>query len=260
MVNLHGQTDAPCRPNHEGPPQSALVLQPKKCQFYICELDFLVHHISKWGIEPNSSKIEKILHCPIPQSTSDVHAFLGLVQYIMDFLPKLVDFTVLLTLLMTKEAKRCFPIWTDVHQTAFDAIKLLVVSTECLTTIDHENPCDNKFFVTCDASDWHTGATISFCPTWETAHLVAFDSMQLKIKKNYPIHEKGTSCNNLCPKKRYSDLLVMQFYVYTDHHMLENFNAQKDLSRQQLQGQEFLSQYDFSITSSLEAERPQTRW
>ena len=67
-----------------------------------------------------------------------------------------------------------------------------MVSQERLTTIDHNNLGDNnKVFVPCDASNWRTGAVLSVGPSWETAHPVAFDSMQLKgAEKNYPVHEK----------------------------------------------------------------------
>jgi hypothetical protein len=91
--------------------------------------------------------------------------------------------------------KKHFPPWTPDHQFVFDNIKKLVVSRECLTVIDHINPGSNKIFVTCDASDWRTGATLSFGPTWETAQPVVFDSMQLKAaertirytRKNYSL-------------------------------------------------------------------------
>jgi hypothetical protein len=33
-------------------------LNPAKCAFYLLEVDFLGHHISAHGIEPNSSKVE----------------------------------------------------------------------------------------------------------------------------------------------------------------------------------------------------------
>jgi hypothetical protein len=49
-------------------------------------------------------------------------------------------------------------------------------------------------------------------------------------------------------RKWRADLLGTQFYIYTDHRTLENFDTQKDLSRHQLCWQEFLSQYDMSIT------------
>jgi hypothetical protein len=56
-----------------------LHLNPNKCLFFQLEIDFLGHHISAHGIEPNSSKVAKILEWPVPKSSTDVRAFLGLV-------------------------------------------------------------------------------------------------------------------------------------------------------------------------------------
>src|ERR1700683_5131870 len=224
-----------------------LYCNPKKCSFYLLELDFLGHHISARGVEAHSSKVDKILQWPTPKSSTDVRAFLGIVRYISNFLPKLADHTSILTPLTMKDARKHFPPWTPEHQHAFEAIKALVISRECLTVIDHDNLGQNKIFVTCDASDWRTGATLSFGPSWETARPVAFDSMQLNAaEKNYPIHEKLLAVVRALKKWR-SDLMGAEFLVYTDHRTLENFDSQRDLSRRQLRWQEFLSQYDFSF-------------
>jgi hypothetical protein len=170
------------------------------------------------GIEANSSKVDKILDWPVPKSTSDVRAFLGLVRYIAVFLPKLAEFTAVLTPLTVKSFDKCFPEWTAEHQTAFDAIKGLVVGHECLTVIDHANPGDNKIFVTTDASDLCTGAVLSWGPTWESARPVAFDSMQLNdAQKRYPVHEKELLAIIRALKKWRADLLGGPIYVYTDH-------------------------------------------
>ena len=132
----------------------------------------------------------------------------------------------------TKEARRDFPIWTTEHQTAFEAIKALIVSHECLTTIDHANLGDNKVYVTCDASDWRTGATLSVGASWELARPVAFDSMQLKgAEKNYPVHKKELLAIMRALKKWHSDLIGIPIVVYTDHRTLQNFDTQHDLSR-----------------------------
>ena len=73
--------------------------------------------------------------------------------------------------------------------------------------------------------------------------------MQLKAaEKNYPVHEKELLAIIHALKKWRSDLLGTHFYVYTDHRTLENFDTQKDLSRRQLRWQEFVSQYDMTIT------------
>jgi len=62
------------------------------------------------------------------------------------------------------------------HQHAFDSIKKLVVSRDCLTTIDLSLMPEYKIYVTTDASDLGSGAVLSFSKTWETARLVAFIS------------------------------------------------------------------------------------
>ena len=103
------------------------------------EMDFLGHHISARGIELNISRIQKILDWPIPTNSTEVWAFLGLVQYIASFLPKLADHMYILTPLTNKCSKTQFS-WTVDHQCAFEAIKALVDGADCLTVMDHTNP------------------------------------------------------------------------------------------------------------------------
>ena len=228
--------------------KAKLFCNKKKCKFFLLKLDFLGHHISARGIKPNASKVQRILDWPTPQNSTDVWAFLGLVHYLASFLPLLAEQMRILTPLTTKEAKSNFD-WTVLHQAAFEDIKKLVVSLTCLTVIDHSNPGNNKIFVTCDASDWRTGACLSFGETWETTRPVAYDSMQLNSAKwNYPIHKKELLAIIHALKKWHSDLLGLEFVVYTDHRMLENFNTQRDLSKCQLRWQEFMSQYEMAIT------------
>ena len=228
--------------------RAKLFCNKKKCKFFLLKLDFLGHHISACRIEPNASKVQRILDWPTPQNSTDVRAFLGLVRYLASFLPLLAERMRILTPLTTKEAKSNFN-WTALHQAAFEDIKKLVVGSTCLTVIDHTNPGNNKIFITCDASDWCTSACLSFGETWETARPVAYDSMQLNsAERNYPIHEKELLAIIRALKKWRSDLLGSEFIVYTDHRTLENFDTQHDLSRRQLRWQEFMSQYEMAIT------------
>ena len=138
--------------------------------------------------------------------------------------------------------------WMDAHQQAFENIKSLVTSQECLTVIDHVTPNGNKIFITCDASDWCTGGVLSFGPTWEMARPVTFDPMQLKgAEKNYLVHEKELLAIVRALKKWCLYLLGSEIVVYTNHHMLENFDTQKDLSHHQLHWQELMLQFDMQI-------------
>jgi hypothetical protein len=59
--------------------EAKLYCNPDKCKFYLHELKFLGHLISTWGIEPDSSKADRILNWLIPKNTKDVQSFLGLI-------------------------------------------------------------------------------------------------------------------------------------------------------------------------------------
>lgn len=138
-----------------------LYCNPKKMKLYCTFIDFLGHHILQNSIEANSWKVDCILSWPQPCSATDVRHFLGLVQYLASFLPSLTTHTVVLTPLTTKDANCQFPLWTSEHQFEFEAIKLIVVSQECLTTIDHDD-ADSQIFMMTDVSDFCSGAVLSF--------------------------------------------------------------------------------------------------
>lgn len=133
---------------------ACLFCSPKKTSLFCTEVDFLGHHISAAGIEADASKAQRILDWPTPRSPTEVRSFLGLVRYLEQFLPHLAEHTRILTPLTMKSAELEWPKWTKEHQNAFENIKKLVISRDCLVTIDHDNLQGNKIFVTCDASDW----------------------------------------------------------------------------------------------------------
>ena len=160
-----------------------------------------------------------------------MRGFLGLVHYIAAFLPSIADHTGILSQLTTKDSEKNFPLWMPKYQAAFDVVKQIVTSHDCLTTIDFSKMPDHKIFITTDASDKCSGAVLSFSPSWETARPIAFDSMTFKnAELNYPIHEKELLAIIRAVKKWHVDLLASPFLIYTNHKTLENFNIQKDLS------------------------------
>ena len=228
--------------------EARLYINPNKTNIFCLEIDFLGHHISSRGIEADGKKAEWIINWPLPKSATDIRSFLGLVRYLADFLPALAEHTRVLTELTMKDSEKKFPTWTDRYQNSFDAIKTVVVSRECLTTIDLSKLPEYKIFVTTDVSDKRSGAVLSFSNTWASARPVAFDSMTFKgAELNYPVHEKELLAIIRALKKWRVDLLGSPFFIYTDHKTLENFNMQKDLLRRQARWIELMSQYDAKI-------------
>jgi len=227
---------------------AGLYINPKKCHFFCTEIHFLGHKVSRKGIEADEGKADRILRWPQPTNTHEARSFLGLVRYVANFLPDLAEHTEVLTELTHRSAEKVFPGWDSRYQRAFDGVKKLVTSRECLTTIDLGLMPTHKIFVTTDASDTRSGAVLSFGKTWETARPVAFDSMTFKgAELNYPVHEKELLAIMRALKKWHADLIGVPFQIYTDHKMLQNFIHQRDLSRRQARWMEFFSQYDGHI-------------
>ena len=67
----------------------------------------------------------------------------------------------------------------------------MMLSTNCLTTIDPPLMPNHKTFVTTDASDVGSGAILTFGLTYDTMQPVAYDSCAFKgAELNYPVHKK----------------------------------------------------------------------
>ena len=117
--------------------EAKLYVNCKKTALFCDEIDFLGHKISCGGIKADNRKVEKILNWPRSNSATEVCLFLGLVQYLSTFLPKLAIQSEILTALMLKACEKNFPEWTQEYENAFKTIKNIVVSRECLTVIYH---------------------------------------------------------------------------------------------------------------------------
>lgn len=208
-----------------------LYCSTKKLALFMMQINFLGHDISMEGIEADGSKVEQVLNWQAPTLAKQVWQFLGLVHYISVFLLALVEHTAILTLLMKKECNATFPPWKLEHQCTFEAIKRLVLSHDCLMTINHHEPGKNKIFMTCNASKRCTGAVLSFGETWESLRPVAFNSQQLKGPElHYPVHEQELLSIMPALAKWRVDLLGTHISIYTDHKTIENFDGQQDLS------------------------------
>ena len=204
-----------------------LYVNEKKTKLFQTEINFLGHKIFTRGVEADKKKLDVILNWPQPKSATEVQTFIGLVRYISASLPKLSDHTGKFADLITKDSDKCFPPWSEDHQLAFEAIKALVVSRECLTIINLKLMPDYKIFVTMDASNKGSGAVLSFGKTWESACPVAFESRMFKCAQlHYLVHEKEMLAIIRALDKWCADLLGVPFLVYTDHKTLENFDVQ----------------------------------
>jgi len=80
-----------------------LYAKRKKCEFFLQELDFLGHLVSRDGIKPDSHKIEAIQNWPVPRNVHELCQFLGMANFHRKFITGYSHFAAPLTELLKKE-------------------------------------------------------------------------------------------------------------------------------------------------------------
>ena len=81
-----------------------------KCEFWLEEVAFLGHVVSKAGVQVDPKKIEAITEWPRPTTVTEVRNFLGLAGYYRRFVKDFSRIAAPLTRLTQKNVKF---VWTD---------------------------------------------------------------------------------------------------------------------------------------------------
>ena len=96
-----------------------------KCEFWMNEVAFLGHVVSRNGIQVDPSKIEAVRQWPRPSTVFEIRSFLGLAGYYRRFVSDFSRLALPLTKLTRKDVRY---VWDDACEESFAKLK------ECLTT------------------------------------------------------------------------------------------------------------------------------
>jgi hypothetical protein len=92
----------------------------RKCEFWLKQVIFLGHIISKGGISVDPSKIQDVLSWNAPTSVGDIRRFLGLAGYYRRFIEWFSKISKPMTELLKKDKK--FK-WTPTCEASFQELK-----------------------------------------------------------------------------------------------------------------------------------------
>ena len=158
--------------------ENKLYAKLSKCAFWIYEVPFLGHIISKGGIAVDPSKVKDVSDWPIPQNVREVRGFLGLAGYYRRFIENFSKIAKPMPSLLEKGV--AFK-WTEARQTAFEELKKRLTAAPVLILPDQQK----RFTVYCDASKEGLG-----CVLMQDRQVIAYASRQLrKHEVNYPTHD-----------------------------------------------------------------------
>ncbi|WVZ84289.1 LOW QUALITY PROTEIN: hypothetical protein U9M48_031339 [Paspalum notatum var. saurae] len=199
-----------------------------KCEFWIDEVRFLGHVVSKGGIAVDPSKVSTVTNWKVPEIPKEVRGFLGLAGYYRRFIENFSRIAKPMTSLLEKDAE----FRGQMHS------KLLLM-TPVLTLPDQQK----KFIVYCDASRDGLG-----CVLMQEGKVIAYASRQLrKHELNYPTHDLELAAVEHALKIWRHYLYGQRCEIYTDHKSLKYIFTQNELNMRQRRWLELIKDYDMEI-------------
>ncbi|WVZ94041.1 hypothetical protein U9M48_039983 [Paspalum notatum var. saurae] len=207
-----------------------------KCEFWIDEVRFLGHIVSKEGIAVDPSKVSTVTNWKVPEIPKEVRGFLGLAGYYRRFIENFSRIAKPMTSLLEKDAEFR---WTNAQQAAFDELKKRLITASVLTLPDQQK----KFIVYCDASRDGLG-----CVLMQEGKVIAYASRQLrKHEVNYPTHDLKLAAVVHALKIWRHYLFGQRCEIYTDHKSLKYIFTQNELNIRQRRWLELIKDYDMKI-------------
>lgn len=208
----------------------------EKCDFWLEQVKFLGHVVSKEGISVDPEKVEAVLQWKQPTTPTEVRSFLGMAGYYRRFIEGFSRIATPLTRLTRKDVKF---IWDDICERAFQTLKQKLTSAPVL--IIPKNGVG--FTIYSDASHQGLG-----CVLMQNEKVVAYASRQLKPHElNYPTHDLELAAVVFALKIWRHYLYGEKFDLFSDHKSLKYIFSQKDLNMRQRRWMELLKDYDFSL-------------
>src|SRR4051812_5516213 len=207
-----------------------------KCEFWLPEVTYLGHVISKDGIAVTPERIQAILDWTPPTTVKQVRNFLGLASYCRRFVENFSKIARPLTNLLHKGVK--FE-WTDKCQESFQALKDKLTTPPVLAPPDTQK----DFVIYCDASRQGLG-----CVLMQERKVIAYGSRQLRTHEDkYPTHDLELAAVIYALKLWRHYLIGNRCEVYTDHQSLKYLFTQPDLNLRQQRWLETIADFNMDI-------------
>ncbi|KAL0539815.1 hypothetical protein IC582_024036 [Cucumis melo] len=207
-----------------------------KCEFWLKQVSFLGHVVSKAGVSVDPAKIEAVTGWTRPSTVSEVRSFLGLAGYYRRFVENFSRIATPLTQLTRKGAPF---VWSKACEDSFQTLKQKLVTAPVLKVPDGSG----SFVIYSDASKKGLG-----CVLMQQGKVVAYASRQLKShEQNYPTHDLELAAVVFSLKIWRHYLYGEKIQIFTDHKSLKYFFTQKELNMRQRRWLELVKDYDCEI-------------
>ncbi|XP_055585385.1 uncharacterized protein K02A2.6-like [Uranotaenia lowii] len=191
------------------------LLNKEKCVIGVQEMEILGFKVSTTGISPSEEKVSAIKNFRLPSSKEEVRSFLGLVNFVGQFIPDLSTRSEPLRMFVRGEIDK----FGDNQQKAFDDLRNELVNN--VRKLGFFDPCDTtELYV--DASPVGLGAVLTQKDHKGVSRIISFASKGLTpAERVYPQTQREALAVVWAVEKFYLYLFGLEFTVFTDHRTLE---------------------------------------
>ena len=221
-----------------------LYIHPSKIDPISPSIECLGYIIDSKGLHADMDKMSRIRNFPRPLNITGVQRFLGMTNYLSQFLPGLADFAAVLSGIRIKGPFE----WRPIHEKAFESIKLLACRSASLVLkpIDPSHP--DPIWVVTDASDSGIGAFYGQGPTWKTCKPAGFFSKKLtNAQRNYFTFEKETLAALEALVTWRDRLIGYPITMVTDHQAILFFENHSMRNSRHIRWNEYFQQFDLTF-------------
>ena len=201
-------------------------------------VNFMGHIISASGLQMDPEKDKAIQNFPIPQNTTELKRFLGMINYLNRFVPNAATHAQPLQNLLKNDVKWN---WSEAQNKSFETLKGMITNATKLAIYDQTK----DLVLENDASDYGLGATIR-----QDGHPIAFASRQMnESERRYAQIEKEMLALVFGLTKFHHYTYGRRVTVITDHQPLVSITKKPlDKAPRRLRSMLLhIQEYDFDL-------------
>ena len=225
--------------------EKRILLQPKKCKFGLEQVEYVGKLISKDGISMTPSKIQSIVAFPKPMTNHTMRSFLGLANFIRDYVSNHSHLAHPLHAMITDRGKNHPVVWTAEAEVSFTELKARIQACPLLYFANDKEP----IVLMTDASDYGIGGHLFqkvIINNVEEVHTVAFVSKSLtETQLRWSTIQKEAYAIFYCCTHLGHLLRDRHFLIRTDHRNLTFMSL--DSNAMVIRWYIALQEFDYSI-------------
>ena len=237
LVGSKGSTEEELLANHEKDlrkvmeilKENQLVVNKKKTQLFVREVEFCGQILSEGKRRPSPGKLLAVQKWELPRTVTQLRAFLGVCTYYSSYVKGFASYAAPLTSMLQLDRKegrkgsQKVLSWTEEGQRAFEDLKMALTANLELFQVQPDKP----FVLKTDASRYAIGAVLEQEVDGKRVPVAFYSRKLAQSQRNWTPREQETYAVVSALRKWAGWINYQPVVVLTDHKALEDWVSEK---------------------------------